>query len=135
MLGEILYEEKGRTTGVRVLSSEGGEVTLEISLATEGRILGVEQKSMWTYTSKTRADGSIHGDGNGFMTTANGDVIRLSGSGSAAGVKGDGSIQYRGAVHFHTNSPKFSKLNGVAGAFEYNVAADGSTVATVWEWK
>lgn len=135
MLGEILFEERGRTSGVRVISSDGNETTLEISLQTEGRILGVEQRSMWTYSSKTRPDGSIHGEGKGIMTTKEGEVIHMTGIGAAAGVGGDGSIKYRGALHFHTNSPKFSKLNGVAGVFEYNVAADGTTAATVWEWK
>jgi len=135
MLGEVLFEEKGRTTGIRVLSSEGGEATLEISLQTEGRILGVEQRSMWTYFSKTRSDGSIYGEGKGLMTTKEGDVINLTGVGAAKGAGPDGSIKYRGALHFESKSAKFSKLNGVVGVFEYNVGGDGNTVATVWEWK
>jgi|SRR5712691_5420008 len=135
MLGEILYEETGKTTGIRVLSSEVGEVKLEVTLQTEGRIQGVEQKSTWTYWSKTRSDGSIYGEGKGFMTTKDGDVIHLIGNGSAERVGSDGSIHYRGAVHFHTTSAKFSRLNGIAGIFEYDAGADGTTVAKVWEWK
>ena len=135
MLGEILYEEKGKTSGLRVLSSEGGEITLELALQTEGRILGVDQKSMWTYWSKTRSDGSIYGEGKGFMTTRDGDVIHLVGTGAAKGTGPDGSIKYRGTVYFQTASAKFSKLNGIAGVHEYNVGGDGNTSATVWEWK
>jgi len=135
MLGEILFEERGRTSGVRVISSDANETTLEVSLQTEGRILGVEQRSMWTYLSRTRSDGSIYGEGKGIMTTKDGDVIRMEGVGAAPGMSGDGSIRYRCGLHFQTNSQKFSKLNGVLGVAEYNVAADGTTVATVWEWK
>jgi hypothetical protein len=135
MLGEILYEEKGKTTGLRVLSSENGEVRVEVSLQTEGRILGVGEKSIWTYLSKTRSDGSIYGEGKGVMTTQAGDVIHLTGHGAASGMGSDGSIKYRGAVYFHTTSAKFSKLNGIAGVHEYNVGGDGATSATVWEWK
>ncbi len=72
MLGELIFEKKGTTSGIRVLSSEGGEVEVEVNLKTEGKILGVEETSMWTYTSKTRADGSIYGEGTGFMTTESG---------------------------------------------------------------
>src|SRR5262245_19315663 len=135
MLGEVLFEEKGRASGIRVLSTDGGEVTLEVSLQTEGRILGIEQRSMWTYWSKTRSDGSIYGEGKGFMTTKEGDVIRMTGFGTAKGIEADGSVNYRGSLHFHTGSTKFSKLNGIAGVFEYNVSADGTTSARVWEWR
>ena len=41
MLGDLIYEEKGTTTGVRVLESENGSVKLEVSIQTEGKILGV----------------------------------------------------------------------------------------------
>jgi hypothetical protein len=135
MLGEILYEETGQTTGIRVLPSTGGETHLEVSLQTQGRIQGVDQRSMWTYTSTTRADGSIYGQGQGFMTTRDGDVINLLGSGAARSIGPDGSIQYRGAVYFHTASRKFASLNGTVGVHEYNVAADGKTDAKVWAWK
>ena len=73
MLGELLYEETGNTTGLRVLPPEGGAVNLEVSLQAAGRIQGVEHTSMWTYVSTTRADGSIFGEGRGVLTTADGD--------------------------------------------------------------
>jgi hypothetical protein len=135
MLGEILYEEKGKTIGIRVLSSEGGEATVEVTLQTQGRIQGMEESSLWTYWSKTRSDGSIYGEGKGIMTTKDGDVVKLTGSGAAKSRGADGSIHYRGAVHFHTASPKLSKLNGCAGVFEYDVDSEGNTAAKVWEWK
>jgi hypothetical protein len=37
----------------------------------------------------------------------------------------DGSVSYRGALTFSSSSPKLSRLNAVAGAFEFEVAADG----------
>ena len=48
MLGDLLYEEQGKTIGMRVLSSEGGEVKMEVSLQTEGQINGISEKSLWT---------------------------------------------------------------------------------------
>ena len=131
MLGELLYEETGNTTGIRVLPPEGGAANLEVSLQAAGSIQGVAHTSMWTYSSMTRADGSIFGEGNGVLTTADGDVIHLVGRGSAP----SGSpIKYRGSIHFQTSSEKFARLNGIAGVFEYNVNADGTTMGKIWEW-
>ena len=135
MLGELLYEETGRVTGTRVLSAEGGEVTVEVDLRTEGSILGVNETSLWTYWSVTRADGSMYGEGKGFMTTEDGDVILLKGSGVAkAGSPGAG-VAYRGIIYFHTNSPKYARLNTVGGVHEHDVDADGNTTIKAWEWK
>ncbi len=134
MLGELIYEEKGTTTGVRVLSAEAGEVKVEITLQTQGKIKGVDENSLWTYWSKTRADGSIYGEGTGYMTTKDGAVITLIGSG-AAERSADGAVAYRGSIHFHTDSEKYSYLNTIAGVHEYDVDAQGNTAAKVWEWK
>lgn len=135
MLGDILYEEKGKTTGVRVLTPEGNDVRVEVSLQAQGKIFGVQETSMWTYWSKTRTDGTIYGEGQGFMTTQDGDVVHLTGSGACKAAGADGSIRYRGAVYFHTASPRLSKLNGVVGVHEYDVDAEGNTSAKIWEWK
>ena len=135
MLGEIIYEETGKTTGLRVLSPEAGEVKVEVTLQTQGKIGGIEETSLWTYWSKTRSDGSIYGEGNGFMTTKDGDVINLTGNGAAMSPGPGGTIHYRGAIHFHTTAERFRKLNGIAGVHEYNVDAEGNTTVKVWEWK
>ena len=135
MLGDILYEEKGKTIGMRVLSSEGGEVKVEVTLQTEGKIRGMAERSVWTYWSKTRSDGTIYGEGKGFMTTKAGDVINLTGTAAAKSRGSDGSIKYRGALYMQTASKKFANLNGAAGVFEYDVDAAGNTAAKTWEWK
>ena len=135
MLGEIIYEETGKTIGLRVLSSEGGEVKVEVTLQAQGKIAGIDHTSLWTYWSKTRSDGSIHGEGKGVITTKDGDVINLTGSGSAMAPGPGGTINYRGAIHFHTTAERFRKLNGIAGVHEYDVEAEGNTTGKIWEWK
>ena len=135
MLGEVLFKETGKTIGMRVLSADAGGVKVEVTLQTEGQIDGVAETSLWTYSSLTRPDGSIYGEGQGFMTTSDGDVLGMLGSAGAKAVGADGSIKYRGALHFQTASGGFSHLVGTVGAFEYDVDAEGNTTATVWEWK
>lgn len=141
MLGALIYEETGVTTGVRVLSVDVGGVKVEVDLTSEGKIKprgrakAVAETSLWTYWSLQRPDGSLYGEGKGFMTTADGHVIQLVGSGSAKGTAKDGSIKYRGVVHFHTKSRKWAHLNGAAGVFEYDVGGEGNTALKAWEWK
>lgn len=69
----------------------------------------------------------------GLMTTKDGAVINLVGSGVGSAV-GDG-FEYRGAIYFHTSAEKYSHLNTIAGVMEYGVDGDGNTVTKVWEWK
>lgn len=134
MLGELFCEETGATSGIRVLSSENGETTVEISLQTQGKILGVEEGSLWTYWSKTRSDGSVYGEGKGVMTTKDGDIIHLVGNGAAKS-NSDGSVAFRGSIYFHTTAAKYEHLNTIAGIHEYDVDSEGNAVTKVWEWK
>ncbi len=135
MLAEVIYEESGKANITRVLSSDATGINVEVTLQTKGKILGVEQNSTWTYNSKTRPDGSIHGTGTGFMTTKNGDVIALDGSAASKGANPDGSIAYRGMITFQTASEEFAQLNGMAGVFEYDVDREGNATTKVWEWR
>ena len=134
MLGELLYEEAGQITGIEVLPPEDGGVVLKVSLQAAGRIQGVEHTSLWTYTSTTRADGSIFGQGRGVLTTADGDVVHILGRASDQSGGPGSPVNYRGAFHFQTRSEKFSRLNGMAAVFEYDVDADGKAAGKVWEW-
>ncbi len=135
MLGDITFEEKGTTTGVRVLSFDQADTTVEVSLQTQGNIRGIDHTTVWTYLSKTRADGTSYGEGKGLMTTKDGDVIQLLGSGASKAPSSDGVTRYRGATYFTTTSKKFADLNGLVGVFEYDVTPDGTTTSKIWEWK
>ena len=133
MLGDLLYEETGQVTGIEVLPPEDGGAVLKVSLQAAGTIQGVAHTSIWTYTSTTRTDGSVFGQGHGVMTTADGDVVHLLGRASDQSGGPGSATHYRGAIHFQTTSEKFSRLNGVASVFEYDVEADGSSKAKIWE--
>ena len=135
MLGKLLYEETGQVTGVRVLSSDGGEVVTEVSLQAEGKIQGTADTSLWTYQTTQRADGSMIGSGEGVMTTKTGDIINLIGSGTAKKTAPGKTLRYTGAIYFYSASRKWSKLNGVTGVHEYTLAPDGNCTIKVYEWK
>jgi hypothetical protein len=97
-------------------------------------IRGCNTNGMGTYTSEARPDGSLYGEGQGAMITADGEAITWKGSGAGKILAG-GALSYRGILYYRTNSQKLSRLNNACGVFEYEVDPTGNTTAKVWEWK
>jgi hypothetical protein len=132
MLGELIGQSSGKRTVRRIVSTE--PVTVEVSFEGMGQVLGVDAAEIGTYTSTIRCDGSIYGEGNGVLMTAEGDSLTWKGAG--VGTFGErGAVSYRGAIYYYSASPKFSRLNTVAAVFEFDVDEAGNTKSKVWEWK
>ena len=68
-LGDLVLDETGSVTGVRVLPNDATGTKTEICLQLTGTIRGVAETTLWTYTTLTRPDGSTIGEGQGVMTT------------------------------------------------------------------
>ena len=134
-LGELLVEEVGSITGLRVLPATAEGANYEISLSTKGKLRDTNFTTNWTYLQVVRTDGSIYGEGDGVCTTECGQTLYLKGSGSATGSDENGNIPMRVINHYRTNSEKFADLNGAALVGEYDVKADGTTVMKLWHWK
>ena len=132
MIGELISETKGRRIVRRVLSVD--PPTAEVSFEDAGTLLGVATTGLGTYTSIIHPDGSLHGDGQGIITTQDGEAVTWSGTGVGKFGPG-GSVSYRGMLFFHTASQKLSRMNNLCGAFEYDVDPAGNTSSKVWEWK
>jgi len=132
MLGDLLGESKGKRLVRRVLSVE--PLRVEVSFEDAGNMLGVATTGMGTYTAEARPDGSLYGEGQGAMTTADGFAITWKGSGAGKILPG-GAISYRGVLYYRTDSEKLVRLNHACGVFEYDVDAAGNTTSKVWEWK
>lgn len=132
MLGDQIGESKGKRIVRRVLSVD--PLTAEVSFEDSGTMLGVATNGTGTYTSVVRDDGSIYGQGQGLMITADGDGITWTGTGLGKFGPG-GAVSYRGMLFYRTTSQKLAKLNNICGAFEYDVDPAGNTTAKVWEWK
>ena len=133
-LGELVLEDSGQITGIRVLSTDASGTTLELNLQLSGTIRGVGQNTLWTYTMLQRPDGSLYGQGNGVLTTVNGDVIHLIGSGSGKANPG-GTVRFCTMLHPHGATGQNADLNSIGLVGEYDVAADGTANNKNWEWK
>jgi len=134
-LGDLVLEETGNVTGIRVLSSDASGINLEINLQTSGTVRGVAETTLWTYTQLTRPDGSILGGGTGVMTTQDGDVIHLRGNGSGEAGAPGGTTKFRVMIHPYSASPKYADMNTIGWVGNYDVNADGSATSQFWEWK
>ena len=134
MLGEKIGELTGKVTSQRVLPNPGGGPKMETSFQSSGSLLGVNLTETGTYCSIARPDGTLHGEGQGISMSKEGDMATWTGQGVGTFRK-DGGISYRGAVYYQSSSPKWSRLNGIAVVFEYEVDAEGNTREQAWEWK
>jgi hypothetical protein len=133
MLGEQIGETRGKRTGRRALSTDGGGFKVEVSLESAGKVLGVDVNEIATYCAVSRPDGSLFGEGQGVIATADGDSATWKGQGVGKFV-GGGAVSYRGAVYYSTASPKLARLNTIAVVFEFEADAEGNTHAKLWEW-
>ncbi len=132
MLGEQIGESKGKRVLRRVLTAD--PLTVEVSFEDSGNMLGTATNGLGTYTSVVRPDGSIYGEGEGLMTTSDGDAITWKGSGLGKFGAG-GAISYRGILYYRTASQTLARMNNICGVFEYEVDPTGNTTSKVWEWK
>ena len=134
MLGRKIGEGTGRISNQRVLPAAGGAPQVETSFLADERILGIDAKTMATYTSSLRPDGRLFGQGQGVVMGSGGEMATWSGSGLGT-FGGAGSIIWRGVIYYQTSSPAWESLNGVASVFEYEIDSEWQTKSAVWEWK
>ena len=134
MLGEKICEETGQITSQRVLPNPGGSPKMETSFQVSMTLLGVKATETATYWSVMRPDGTLYGEGQGITMGKDGELATWMGQGVGT-MRKDGSASYRGALYYQSSSARWSRLNGIAAIFEYEVDAQGKTRAQLWEWK
>ncbi|MFQ5875360.1 MAG: hypothetical protein ACE5JL_16390 [Dehalococcoidia bacterium] len=135
MLGELLGEASGKTTGVRVLPTEGQQVKVEVSFQGSGKLLGVDMTDTGTYWQTIRPGGVLYGEGHVLMMTKEGEIADFTGFGVGRPTGPSPAAHYGVCGSFQTTSEKLAHLNTIATVFEYDVAEDGSYHWKMWEWK
>jgi hypothetical protein len=132
VLGDKIGEESGRVIGTRVLASDTGP-KMEITYQMQATFLGVEGTDTATYSNVLRSNGTLHGEGNGVVMTAEGPATWTgAGVGHPTG-EGMGAT-FRGAVYFETRSAALDRLNHSAAVYEFSVDGDGNCRCDFWEW-
>jgi hypothetical protein len=134
MLGEKVGDETGRVVLRRVLPSDGGPPRVETTFEGTGKLLGVDIQDMGTYTSVMRPDGSLFGEGQGVIMSSTGEMATWKGQGVGI-FNSAGGIDFRGAIYYQTQSPRFARLNLMAAVYEHGADASGAVKNEIWEWK
>ena len=137
MLGELLFEIKGRLTGSRILNAE--EYKIEHSLTQEGNLKDIEIAILGAFWTIPTGKNVIYGEGQGIITTREGgeDTATFRGYGIGHS-KGQVSASFRGSVFYKSpisTNGKLSFLNNKIGVFETEVDESGISTEKVWEWK
>lgn len=135
MLGEMIGEDKGKITGVRVLPSEGAGPRMEVSFQGAGKLLGQEINEVASYTSTLLPSGVFNGVGQGVIMTPHGDVATWTGTGVGKPTGKGMSASWRGSLCYQTASKSLAGLNKIATIFEFEVDEHGNTIGKMWEWK
>ncbi len=131
MLGDLIFEEKGKVTGRRVLD----ETTMEVSFQSQTKVKGIDGMNMGTYTSTMMPDGSMYGQGQGFVMSNDGQMVSWKGSGIGRFVQA-GKVRYTGAIYLSTQSKgSLASLNNTAVVFEHEGDMEGNISSKGWEWK
>ena len=78
--------------------------------------------------------GFLYGEGQGIISTQEGDMVTWKGQG-AGKMKPGGGASYRGAIYFQNGSGKLARLNGTAAVFEHESDANDNVTSKYWEWK
>jgi hypothetical protein len=136
-LGELIEESRGKITGQRVLDAKGVP-KIETSFIMEGNYRGTPCTDIGTYTSTLR-EGVLHGQGQGIVTTKDGQGM-ASWTGQGIGrFTGAGKVSFRGSLFLRTPSAsaggKLSFLSDMVGVFEYEADEMGNCSSKTWEWK
>ena len=134
MLGELIYEQRGKISGFRVLDTEGP--TIETTISGTGIINGVEVTDIVTYWSRPSVgDRNVfYAEGQGVILTKEGEMASWKGYG--IGRYNNRSREDRGSVLFSSKSDgKLASINNMVGVFEYEADENGNTVGKIWEWK
>lgn len=131
MIGEAIGEFNGKTIGLKVLA--GGKI--ETTGQGMGKIFGVEATTLFTGVGTPMPNGVFMVDGDGLMTTMDGDavMVKITGIGWLTG-KG-WKATYRGASYQMTQSAKLLRLNKMVGVYELETAENGDFNLKIWEWK
>ena len=137
MLGELIFESRGRVSGQRVLSVGTGIPKFEISIAGTGIFTGsLEVITTWTYWAMQRPDGTSHSQGQGVIMTKDGQDMATATSRAEGKKVESGEMRYVGAIFYETHSEdKLAFLNHLMGVNEYEVDALGNYENRLWEWK
>ena len=138
MLGDLIYEAKGRVVSQRMLAVEP-RIKVENTILLDGLIHGnVNITDIGTFINTNIYDTVYHSHGQGLITTQDGrEMAKWTARGIQEDVvKENGKSFFRGSAFYHTVSKeKLAFLNNSMTVFESEIDSAGNILNKEWEWK
>jgi hypothetical protein len=129
----LIIEEEGKITNQRVLEVRPHPV-IESTFVSNQTIFGdIQARNLGTYWATLYTNGTVHGEGHGISTTAEGEMVTWTAEG-VGNANPEGDIRFEGSLFFNTSSEgELSNLNNKVAFFDYEVDSEGNTSDSVWE--
>lgn len=135
MLGDIIYEQKGKISSQRILDVNGPKI--ESTSEGKGIINGIEVTDIvtfWSIPVDDKQPHTIYAEGYGVLTSKDGEMATWKGY--AIGRQNGNKHTHRGSVFMSTSSTgNLAFLNNIVGVFEYEIDENGNNSGKIWEWK
>lgn len=132
MLGDLVYEAKGKVTGERVLQVDPPKLESSYNLAST--LKGMKVSEMGTYTSTMRPDGTMLGEDKAIIMAEDGSVTTATAQGIGR-FTGPEKITFRGfATVGAGGTGSLGAVNSLVIAVEVEVDGGNLTIKG-WEWK
>jgi hypothetical protein len=133
MLGELIFEGKGRITGPRILNAEENKV--EHTLLGMGRFKDIDVNIISTFWTIPAGKNTVYGEAQAVITTKdNGETASYRAYGIGRSNE-SGRTSFRGTVFYKTLATgKLSFLNNMVGVLEAEIENNNHS-DKIWEWK
>jgi hypothetical protein len=132
MLGDQIYEGKGKVTGQRVLELDVPKV--ENTYMVQSKLKGVEITETGTFTSSLRPGGAQYGEDKAIIMAGDGSVSTMTAHGIGRAT-GPDKISFRGfAITGGSGTGKLAEFNNLTIAFEAELDGEQLSIKG-WEWK
>jgi hypothetical protein len=128
-------EEEGEAVGFRVQPDLIHGARLEVSVRSQGKLLGEESSSIVTYWYVVRPDGTLYGEGHGIGMLKDGSTGTFTASGIGSQKTVGGPSHWRATLFYVTTSGKMSKLAHRPIFVEFDVDEHWKSKARIFEWK
>lgn len=134
MLGDQIYEGRGKLTGVRVLEIDPNGIKTETSYTLQSKLKGIDVTENGTFTAVMRSEDKQYGEDKAIVMAKDGSIATMtaSGIGQATGAE---KISFRGfAITGPSNTGKLAAFNNMVIAFEAEIEGENLSIKG-WEWK
>ena len=137
MLGDEIYEARGKVTGVRVIGIEEGPngVRTETSYTMQGKIKGIEITETGTFIAVMRSENKQYGEDKTVIMARDGSSTGTVRSWGISQATGPEKSSFRGfGICGQSNTGKLAAFNNMTIVFNTEVEGENLS-AKGWEWK